>query len=78
MAAGVMGALISFAWLLSWVSRSHVFKKRAGERRRYPASFCSLSSGKAALSYNFDCPPCRQLDPQLLKYKAHTGTHKSV
>lgn len=41
-----MGALISFAWLLSWVSRSHVFKKRAGERRRYPASLCSLSSGR--------------------------------
>lgn len=41
-----MGALISFAWLLSRVSRSHVFKKRAGERRRYPASLCSLSSGR--------------------------------
>lgn len=31
-----------------------------------------------SLSHNFDCPPCRQLDPQLLKYKTHTGTHKSV
>lgn len=59
-----------------------MFSKRERESgaRIYPASLCSLSSQKkkAALSYNFDCPPCRQLDPQLLKYKTHTGTHKSV
>lgn len=36
------------------------------------------ASAHSARSYNFDCPPCRQLDPQLQKYKAHTGAHKSV
>lgn len=52
-----MGALISFAWLLSWVSRSHAFRKRAGEQLRYPASVCSLSS-RRLLSLTTLIVPC--------------------
>lgn len=51
------------------------FKKRAGERGRNASKPLLTQLGEAA---TLIVPPRRQLDPQPLKYKTHTGTHKSV
>ncbi|KAI4805683.1 hypothetical protein KUCAC02_010284, partial [Chaenocephalus aceratus] len=64
--------------LLQQLFSSPLTKTESGRAAEISSKPLLTQLGKAALSYNFDCPPCRQLDPQLLKYKAHTGTHKSM